>query len=158
MPKNCLSQTVGQFRKLQKCAVFPTPITSQTCSKNKPVFRLRNTLLMIYNIATRLPVSALRDVSSAHKALACMPLDAFPAGTVPFCASPGIGLSGQRVYPRFFSRCHNSSMPSSGFRRRISRMRFNSASVCWLGWLWGRLDWPASEAAVPSRRCFQKQM
>ena len=150
MPKNCLSQTVGQFRKLQKCAVFPTPITSQTCSKNKPDFRLRN--------ATRLPVSALRDVSSAHTALACMPLEAFPAGTVPFCASPGTGLSGQRVYPRFFSRCHNSSMLSSGFRRRISRMSFNSASVCWLGWLWGRLDWPAREAAVQSRRCFQKQM
>ena len=50
MPKNCLSQTVGQFRKLQKCAVFPTPITFQTCSKSKADFRLRNTLLITYNI------------------------------------------------------------------------------------------------------------
>ena len=27
---------------------------------------------------------------------------------------------------------------------------------CWLGWLWGRLDWQARDATLPSQRCFQK--
>ena len=39
---------------------------------------------------------------------------------------------------------------------RISRMSFSSASVCWFGWLWGRLDWQARDATLPSQRCFQK--
>ncbi len=40
--------------------------------------------------------------------------------------------------------------------RRMSRMSFSSASVCWLGWLCGRLDWQARDATLPSQRCFQK--
>ena len=30
--------------------------------------------------------------------------------------------------------------------------------MCWLGWLWGRPDWQAKEASVPSHRALQKQI
>ena len=61
----------------------------------------------------------------------------------------GAGYTGGR-------RCQSSIMPRVGFLRRMSRMSFRSASVCWFGWLWGRLDWQARDAALPSQRCFQK--
>lgn len=50
-------------------------------------------------------------------------------------------LSGRRIYPRWRRRCHSSTMPRLGLRRRILWISFNSVSVYWLGWLWGRLDW-----------------
>ena len=68
------------------------------------------------------------------------------------------GTTFTSTWIRCRSRCHSSTMPSLGFLRRRSRISFSSASVCWLGWLWGRLDWQAKEASVPSHRAFQKQM
>lgn len=42
-------------------------------------------------------------------------------------------LYGQRVYPRYRSRCHSSTMPRLELRRRISLISLSSFCMCWLG-------------------------
>ena len=47
-------------------------------------------------------------------------------------------------------------MPRVGFLRRMARMNFRPASMCWFGRLCGRPNWQAKDTVLPSQRCFQK--
>ena len=67
-------------------------------------------------------------------------------------------LRQNKLIDRFFMVLSTlgSTIPSFGLRRRMSRISFSSASVCWFGWLWGRRDWQTRNSALPSQRALQK--
>ena len=69
-------------------------------------------------------------------------------GKAPRRFSTRYRLSGQRVYPRSRSLHHRSIKPNRGFLRRISRISFSSASVCYLGCECGRPERLAGDSIV----------
>lgn len=57
-------------------------------------------------------------------------------------------INAEKILKRF----QTSTRHRYRLRRRISRIRFNSISVCGFGWLRGRQDWQDRDSALPSRR------